>query len=51
MAAGTFRDAVLAVGKVFHVTVKTGDFRLMFSSVASDPLRLLGMAFYAVCRL
>ncbi len=51
MAAGTFRDEVLAIGKVFHMAIKTGDFRLMFSSVAGDPLRLLGVTFGAVRHL
>ena len=51
MAAGTFGNKVFAVGKMLDVTIKAGNFGLMFPPVGGDPLRFLSMAFYAIRHL
>ena len=51
MTAGTLGNAICTVWKMFHMTVKTGDFRLVLSAIAGYFLGLLGVTFNAVCHL
>ena len=51
MAAGALRNPVGAVREMFHMTIETGDFRLVLSAIAGYFLGLLGMALNAVRHL